>query len=148
MSYQETCHHCGHVNTAYAHTLNTGLVQALRQLVDYYHRNKRAVKSIQSELELTKNQFCNFQKLQYFDLARKTPFGWFPSDRGVAFIQGELQVEKTVATIASEVLPYEHPYWRTKAYPTPVYVWQIDEKSYKRRTEYQFEKSKQTVLSC
>lgn len=65
MKYSETCSCCDHTVTAYTHILNKSLVEALIQLVDFYNVKKCKCR-LQNDLNLTKNQYNNFQKLQYF----------------------------------------------------------------------------------
>lgn len=147
MKYQEKCPHCGHTKTAFIHKLNKPLVKALRQLVDFYGENGSGC-NLQRDLNLTKNQYNNFQKLQYFDLVFKCPEGWFPSAYGMSFILGSSMVFDKVATIESVVLPSYHEAWKTHkgSIPKPISVKEIDIDSWKNRQEYQSEKSRQTSL--
>lgn len=148
MKYQEVCAHCQHVNVAYIHNLNSPLVKCLRKLVDYYRRTLSGA-NLQRDLHLTINENNNFQKLQYFDLvSRVEGKGWYPTQCGIDFICGEMQVPNRVATINSNVLPGYHPAWNTtQKRPMLVAVWEVDETSHKKREEYQQEKSRQLSLS-
>jgi len=147
MKYQEKCPCCGHVRTAFIHKLNKPLVKALRQLVDFYGENKSGC-NLQRDLNLTKNQYNNFQKLQYFDLVIKTPEGWLPSAVGMSFILGSCKSWDKVATIESTILNREHEAWKTHkgSVPKPISVQEIDVESWKNRQDYQSEKSRQTTL--
>lgn len=147
MNYQEKCPHCGHIKTAFIHKLNKQLVKALRQLVDFYGENGSGC-NLQRDLNLTKNQYNNFQKLQYFDLVFKTKDGWFPTSVGMHFIFGSMSALNKVATIESVVLPSSHEAWKTHKgkIPEPVKVQEIDADSWKNREDYQAEKSRQTTL--
>ncbi len=147
MKYQEECPYCGHIKTAFTHKLNDQLVKALRQLVDFYEREKVGC-NLQKDLSLTKNQYNNFQKLQYFNLALKSNEGWFPSLAGISFIRGECVAWDRVATIESMILPLNHTAWDTHKGKKPVlvYIFDIDKSSWKTKEEYQAEKSRQEGL--
>jgi hypothetical protein len=141
MNYQERCSHCGHINTAYVHKLNIPLVRALRQLVDFYENNHKGC-NLQKDINLTKNQYNNFQKLQYFGLVNKTAHGWFPTDLGNNFILGKEKCQDISATMESIILPLTHEAWKTNSrYPKMISVSDIDIFSYKKREEYKLEKS-------
>jgi hypothetical protein len=146
MKFNEQCKCCGSQLTAYTHNLNAQLVQALRQLVDFYETSKRAA-NLQTDLKLDHNQYNNFQKLQYFGLAFRTPDGWLPEEYGIKFIYGEQAAPTTAATMGGKVIPYSDPIWKTHG--TPVewkFVKTIDEISYKKRPDYAAEKSKQASI--
>ena len=146
MKYKEACPHCGSIVTAYTHNLNVPLVKALKQLVDYYEVNKKPC-NLQKNLVLSKNQYNNFQKLQYFDFVMRIKEGWFPTQTGIDFIYGLVPVVTPVATISSRILDEFHPAWGTyKSIRKKLYVKEIDVLSYKQREEYQEEKSSQTTL--
>jgi hypothetical protein len=147
MKYQEKCECCGHIKTAFMHSLNSPLVEALYQLVNFYEDNNRGC-CLQDDLNLTKNQYNNFQKLQYFFLVQQTPNGWFPTQDGIKFIYGEHRVLNPVITLESQVLDIYHPAWKTarRRIPKLVGVEEIDNKFYKKRSEYQLEKSRQGNL--
>lgn len=140
MKYISTCDHCGHQITAFTHNLNKGIVKALRVLVDFYESRKNGAGL--GELSLTTQQYNNFQKLQYFDLIRKIDGLWYPTSKGSEFIMGKIAVPTTSATMGKEILGYEHPAWQTHTKELEfLFVWQIDEISYKKRPEYGAEKT-------
>ena len=146
MKFHVTCPTCGHQATAYKHKLSKPLVSALRQLVKFYEECGGPC-NLQKDLDLTKNQYNNFQKLQYFDAVQRIEAGWFPTTRGIAFIKGKTGLPLRVATIESEVLPEDHEVWLdSKVQPTNVWINEIDDVEYKKRPEYQEEKSTQTTL--
>jgi len=146
MHYRETCDCCGGVVTAYTHNLNLPLVKALRQLVDFYEKTGK-VCNLQKDLSLNYNQLANFQKLQYFDLVFRTAEGWGPTEKGTMFIYGETTIKNPVATFKNVAIPYDHEAWRThKTEPVDLSVDEVDQFSYKRREDYQKEKSPQTNL--
>lgn len=146
MNYQTKCYHCGHIKVGYVHYLTKPLVRALRKLVDYYDNTKKSC-NLQENLELTKSEYNNFQKLQYFNLAKRTDIGWFPTLQGIQFIKGKEESVDMIATIESEVLDFNHEAWKThNGKPSPVMVWDIDKDSWKQRVEYQEEKSMQVSI--
>ena len=144
MTYHETCPCCGHQETAYSHKLNEQIVKALSQLVHYYMKT-REVCNLQKHLILTKNQYNNFQKLQYFGLVYRAKGGWFPTQLGKQFIFGELVVQIRQVTFRGKALPYSHEAWEGK-FPDKKYVFQISETAWKKREEYALEKSNQLHL--
>jgi len=116
MKYKDTCHCCGHSITAYSHHINKPLVEALRQLVDHYEDRGIAC-NLQNHLRLTKNQYNNFQKLQHFDVVRRTE------------------------------ISHNHECWdNIKTKPELIFVQDIDETSYKQRKEYQADKGGNQTL--
>ncbi len=145
MKYTKKCEQCGHIKTAYAFVLNKSLINALRQLVDFYEKNKRAAQL--KDLSLTNNQYVNFSHLQYFGLIKPTPEGWYPSNDGIAFIYGDAPVVMPVVVMEGKVLSYDHEAWLTHDIkPKEHYVQNINAEAYKKRLEYQTEKSQATSL--
>lgn len=129
------------------HVINKPMVSALRQLVDWYEETGKPA-NLQKNLNLTKNQYNNFQKLQYFDVVLRTEKGWFPTSRGISFIYGQALTPSRVITIDGEVLPVNHPAWETtKLKPGGLMVEEVDRTSYKIRVEYQEEKSRQIKIN-
>ena len=140
MKYKKTCECCRQTITAYTHNLNKPLIQALRQLVDFYDTNRREC-NLQGDLRLTKNQYNNFQKLQYFKLVQRTEHGYYPTQKGSDFIYGKVPCFNSVATYGKDVLEYNHEAWVThKSQPYKVMVSDIDQFAYKKREEYKEEK--------
>jgi len=141
MDYKRNCDCCGHQTTAFSHNLNAQLIQALDQLNDYYFKNHRGC-NLQKNLNLTKNQYNNFQKLQYFNLVTRVEDGWIPTIVGTKFLQGDITVENPVATFGKEILNRYHEAWRTsERVPTLIHISQIRNYNWKGRKEYQGEKS-------
>jgi len=146
MSYKKVCPHCGEIKTAYVHHLNEPLVYALRQLVDYYNAVKKEA-NLQDDLNLTKNQYNNFQKLQYFGLVKRIPNGWLPTSIGIGFIEGDCRVYNRVITFDDKVLGPGDMVWSYyNVKPYLVYVSDIIGYNYKQRSEYQREKSSQLSM--
>lgn len=121
------------------------MVKALSQLVEFYE-NMKAGANLQKDLQLTKNQYNNFQKLQHLKLVIRTANGWYPSMMGIEFIHGERSVFCTAASMGNITVNYNHPFWEGKL-PPAKYVHEIDTFSYKQRPEYQEEKSDQTSIT-
>ncbi len=145
MKYSKTCEHCGHIETAYIHSLNKGKVKALRKLVDQYQITKEAVQL--RELGINNSQYTNFCHLQYFDLAKHIPEGWVPTKLGIEFIHGESSVLLPAAVMASKVLPDDHEAWKTHDKVRKVtFIFDIDEESYKKRIDYAQEKRQATLF--
>lgn len=135
------CEDCPGKITAYTHNLNKSMVGALRQLVDFHEKNRRAA-NLQKDLTLTKNQYNNFQKLQYFGLARRLEHGWTPESLGIDFIYGGGVVMVPAATLGGEVLLPWHEAWNFhKRERRSVTIHDIDQLSYKQRPEYAQEKA-------
>lgn len=146
MSFNSKCGYCGHVEAAYSHHLNAQMVMALRQIVDFYEKEKRPC-NLQKDLCLSKNQYNNFQKLQYFGLVARTKEGWWPELNGDGFIRGEKMCYDRVATFKKSVLGAESIFWKdVKEKPRLVRVWDIDVSSFKSREAYQQEKTSQLNL--
>ena len=149
MNHQEICSECGHKVTAYSHRLNKPLVNALRQLVDFYE-NKHKGANLQKDLNLTKNTYNNFQKLQYFGLVKRidgTGSGWFPTESGIDFIYGRKSCYDTVMTLGKKILSPFDPLWsEKKTIPQLIMVMEMDIFAYKKREDYQAEKSDQIKL--
>jgi hypothetical protein len=122
------------------------MVRSLRQLINFYEQNKRAA-GLQKDLNLDHNQYNNFQKLQYFDLAKRTKDGWFPTEDGIKFIYGEIAVPTTAATIGKRIIGHNDPIWKTHTVPVEwKFVKNVDLVSYKKRPEFQEEKSNQIKM--
>lgn len=148
MKYTHTCPCCMHKETAYLHKINEGLVLALKQLQMFYDKEKRAA-NLQKDLELTKNQYNNFQKLQYFYVVKRTEEGWYPSTRGRDFLAGLLSIPSHAATMNGEVLTPDHEAWETHSKDVQqVMVTDFLSSSYKTREEYQEEKGSNQLTIC
>jgi hypothetical protein len=146
MKYQETCPHCAGVIACYTHNINRLMIIAFQKLVEKYLHTKQPV-NINTDLELDHNQKCNLPKMQYYGLIVKVPDGWAVTNRGLKFYYNELPVLMPVATLNNETIPDDHPAWKTHKKPrVEKYISQIDGYIYKKRPEYQQEKSKQGVL--
>jgi hypothetical protein len=93
-----TCPHCGHKIAKYPHTLSKMLIEALVKLEKHPGQNL-------IHIGITHNQINNFSKLQYWGFVRKTKDAgyWAITETGKDFLQGKLQVYKTVWTLRGSV---------------------------------------------
>jgi hypothetical protein len=140
MKFTKTCECCGHKLTAYVHKLNVPLASALIKLFEFYEVNKRRA-NLDKDLKLTYNQQSNFQKLKYWDLVHRNKDGWIPTQRGSAFIKGEIAILNAVASMNQEMLPYYHEAWKTHKKPLRIiYINDLVEYTYKQKEDYQEEK--------
>ena len=136
MKYFNKCECCGNLVRAYSHSLNSQLVYGLEQLVSFWRKNKRGC-NLQADLSLTKNQYNNFQKLQYFQLVENKKDGWYPKGKGCLFIDGTIVVESLVATFGKEILDSKHEVWQTaEKKPRMVHISSIKNYNWKRRLDY------------
>lgn len=102
MRKQIFCEHCGAKVFKYKHSLNSGLAIGLSKL------QKKNKSCSLKELDLTVNQFNNFQKLQYWGFVEKDksiPGNWLVTDQGNLFLAG-MEFPKTVVTFRGKVVEY------------------------------------------
>jgi hypothetical protein len=146
VKYREECPHCGQVVAAYTHNINEPMIKAFIKLVEHYDESHRPV-NINTDLGLDHNQKCNLPKLQYYGLIIHTQDGWVPSELGYDFYYGEAEVLCPAATMGNQVLPDDHPAWKTHStkrfYRS---ISDIAEYFYKKRPEYANEKNNQGSL--
>lgn len=126
------------VISAYTKALNLGLIKALEQLVEY-HKQPRTKTNLQTDLNLTKNQYAGFQQLRYFGLvSHRLQNERRPTQKWIDFIEGKVPCENRVATIENKVLPYNHECRDTDNKKWKLlYIREYDDCfNYKRREEY------------
>ena len=122
------------------------MVEAFCQLVEYY-LEKGIAANIDKDLDLTKSQFANFQKLRYFGIAYNIESGWLPSMKGMDFYHGKIRINSTVATMNNEVLPDDHEAWETHTRSiVRITINEVLPYYFKSKTQYQAEKSPQLSL--
>jgi hypothetical protein len=106
---KKSCPHCGASMVEYRHGLSKALVEGLVRL----HKQGKPVNL--SVLELTRNQWDNFQKLRYWDLVahytdkegiRKGGV-WTITQKGLDFVQGRIRIPRSVWTYRGERVRYE-----------------------------------------
>ena len=128
------CPHCGAKMQDYWQRLSPGLVNTLikfRQAVLIKRENKVHVPK---EVEFTKNEYKNFQKLRYHALVAKVKDKqgnrvsayWLITRRGNQFCKGEISIPEKVKTFRNKIIEYGEnkvniaqvvesvPYWDQK----------------------------------
>ena len=101
------CSHCGAKTVRYRHNLSKGIVRGLIKLEQAGGGPINLKK-----LNLTRNEWDNFQKLKYWGLVRKAPSTegatksgiWEITSLGTMFVHGKSPVHKTVTTYRGEVV--------------------------------------------
>ena len=140
MNFTEKCECCSHIKTAYTHRLSSWLVQWLWKLYVFYRRTRTRAK-LQKDLNLTKNQYNNFQKLQYFWLVHRSSDWRMITKYWSDFITWEVRCWDTVATMWKKILPRDHEAWQTHTkVAKKVFIDQVCETTYKQAIEYKREK--------
>ena len=83
--------------------------------------------------------------MQYYGLLKRIGDNeWIPTEEGIAFYYGEHKVLAPVATLANKVLPDDHDAWKTHIKKRQwLKINSVLPNFYKRRQEYQAEKSNQ-----
>lgn len=99
----KTCATCGAKTVKYSHSFNCGLAEGLKILADAGGGPINL-----KHLDLTRNQWDNFQKLRYWDLvARTLERGvWQITDRGRQFVSGTISIKRGVKTFRGERVEY------------------------------------------
>jgi hypothetical protein len=147
MRKTEICECCGHKITMYRHSLNKQLADALVELALYVQRHWKWA-NLQQDLTLTKNQYNNFQKMQYFDLVRRIPSGWMITRKWLQFVRWEIGIFKQVATFGRDIVSDQDPIWYEWEIYTRkvVHIRDLIDTQWKTRDEYQKEKGCQFSL--
>lgn len=124
------CEKCGAKTVEYRHNLSDFLVTALARLDEAGGGPLNIM-----DLDLTRNQWDNFQKLRYFDLVeqvsaddgRRKAGYWRITEHGRRFIRGEDRSPLWVWTYRGEKVRYDGP---------PMSVGQVSSARYKQRWEW------------
>jgi NDP-sugar pyrophosphorylase family protein len=101
----ENCGCCGARIRKYTHKINKPLCAALIKAYQKHGIHKFKL----SELGLSTSQFCNFQKLRYFNLVfsvDKEQGVWFVTGVGEEFVKGMVTVSSHVTTFRGVVDTY------------------------------------------
>jgi len=103
------CSYCGASLKSYWHRLTPGLVSVLIEAIKFVHEHNKNRFHLQRDLNLTKTQYNNAQKLRYHGLIAhaekdnpKSGF-WLITARGGQFLRGEIVVPAAVRTFRNEV---------------------------------------------
>jgi len=130
MNRDAYCEHCGAKVVEYKHNFNAGMANSLWQI---YLVNKPVALT---DLELTRSQWTNFQKLRYWglveqcidDISKRSNGLWRITDLGIQFIDdSDCTIAHNVWTFRGETMRFEGDF---------VYFSDIHEKFYKERPQY------------
>lgn len=152
MKYREKCEccdRCHKYSVAYTHQINKPMILAFQAFIEKYFETKTYVKINEETLGIDHNQICNLQKMKYYGLmVRHEGEAWLPTKKGVAFYFGRAFVMTPAGSIDNEILPDDHPAWETHKKKRELkWIWDFDEEwKYKKRPEYQQEKSGQGMM--
>lgn len=98
---KETCPYCCQSIMKHKHSLSLAMVNTLKKSLPIpFH--------LQKDLNLTKNEYNNFQKLKYFKLVSRTEKSgyWILTDKGKRFLDGSMSVPKWVQTFNNKLVGY------------------------------------------
>lgn len=109
---QTTCLHCGASMRVWKHSLTPGLINCLIKFIGAI--KSKGVNSIhlQKEVELTKNEYNNFQKLHYFGLVakdRNKPGYWVITRLGGEFLRNEKPLQKFALSFHDKLVERQGP---------------------------------------
>lgn len=132
------CECCGASLKAYWHTLTPGLVSTLIRMIQAVKTKGVNEIHLQKEVEMTKNQYNNFQKLRFFglvakvrndDSTHKTGY-WLITNRGGEFLRGKISIPRRVKTFRNQVEDHD---------PETVFIYRYLNQFPWFETEFQFE---------
>ena len=110
----EKCAHCGASMKIYKHSLTIGIVETLKKVALAIKTKGENDIHLQKEVELTNNQYNNFQKLRYFGLVHhvkkdgKVKAGrWLITRNGWEFLKGNMRIRRWTKTFRNQI--YEVP---------------------------------------
>lgn len=105
----KVCEHCGQKIRGRWESLSKGLVSDLVKLYSRVVQTQVNEVHLQNELDLTKNQYNNFQKLRYFGLAVKVKEKsgyWLLTRRGADFLTKSEKISKKVYVSNNQIQAY------------------------------------------
>jgi hypothetical protein len=126
---KECCNYCGSSLVARWEYITKGQLKLLIKLHQAVKTKKINSIHLQKDIELTKNEYANFQKLRYNGLAAHSQDTgcWLITRRGAAFLKQEIDLPKGVLIFHNRIQKYhtnrvyfidilnnEEPYWFTK----------------------------------
>lgn len=108
---KEVCANCGESMMAYWHSLTSGLVGDLIKAIEFVKKNNKNSFHLANDLQLSKSEYNNFQKLRFHALIAKDKNSedgghWLITKRGGQFLRGEISVPKRVQTFRNEVIDH------------------------------------------
>jgi len=106
----ERCPHCNASMAVYMHSLTKAQIRPLAKLANA----GGGPLSIADDINLTKSEYGNFAKLQYWDLAEKEGDSerggrWVITETGKQFVKGEIALQRSVRVHRRQVLRREGP---------------------------------------
>lgn len=92
----QKCEHCGASMRKWKHSLTRGLVRTFVKFVYAVRKKNFNEVHLQNDVELTKNEYNNFQKLHYFGLVAKAkkPGHWVLTKWGGEFFRNQRAIPK------------------------------------------------------
>ena len=102
-----TCEACGASLKKWKHNLTRPLVITFLKFCDTVKKKGMNSVNLQTEMQLTKNQYNNFQKLRYFGLVakdRKKHGSWVITRWGGKFMRNELAIPRQVISFRNHIV--------------------------------------------
>lgn len=105
---KEYCPHCGASITENTHNLSQGLVKTLIKFAEAVRQKGENNVHLQTETNLTKNEYNNFQKLRYWGLVHHADKNnsksgkWLLTKLGGQFLRNEVGVAKKIKTLRNK----------------------------------------------
>lgn len=99
---KEYCPHCGQSVSSHKHSLSNNMAGILKKAASIgpfdFH--------LQKDLNLTKNEYANFQKLKYWGLVEKADVSgcWRITSHGFGFLKDEIMMPRWVRTFNNRVI--------------------------------------------
>lgn len=100
------CPHCGANTKSFWHRVTPGLVGCLIKAIDFVKTNNKNCFHLGHDLNLSKVEYNNFQKLRFHGLVAKVPEKpgyWLITRRGGQFLRGEIVIPDSVETYRNAV---------------------------------------------
>jgi len=126
---EQCCPTCSASLTGRWEYITKGNITSLRKMLESVKRNDRNSIHLQDDLDLTKTEYANFQKLRYNGLvAHAQEKGcWLITSRGAQFLRNEIDLPKGVLIFRNRIQKYHRdrvtvqdiwdsndPYWLQK----------------------------------
>lgn len=103
---KQFCPHCGQAISAHKHGLSANMIRIMRKAAYADFVMGGGEFHLQQDLNLTKNEYANFQKLKYWGLVFKGSKSgyWRISSHGKGFLANEIRMPKWVRTFNNRVV--------------------------------------------
>lgn len=108
LKQKEKCNSCGASMKMWWHMVTPGLVGDLIKAIEFVKANKNEF-HLQKNLNLSKNEYNNFQKLRFHGLVAKVKDRsgyWLITKRGGHFLRGEMEIPVGVLTFRNKVVDH------------------------------------------